>query len=100
MVGRVFAVALWTLTPFFAAGTAVCSGDAIAQKNDAAPPKTVGTIEMLTPTEGVDFNAYMRDVFVAIKKHWLANLPPSARRGEQGKNTVQFRIMQDGTVRK
>jgi hypothetical protein len=59
-----------------------------------------GAIELLTPTEGVDFNSYLRGVYVATKKHWVANLPASVAKGNKGINSVEFRILQDGTVPK
>ena len=57
-------------------------------------------IEMLTPTEGVDFNGYLRNVYVTTKKRWFANMPPSVARGQKGVNSVEFRILLDGTVPK
>jgi TonB family protein len=57
-------------------------------------------IEMLTPTEGVDFNGYLRTVYVTTKKRWFASIPPSVARGQKGVNSVEFRILRDGTVPK
>jgi TonB family protein len=57
-------------------------------------------IEMLTPTEGVNFNSYIHNVYLMTKKRWMANLPPLVKSGESGKNVVQFRILRDGTVPK
>jgi TonB family protein len=57
-------------------------------------------IEMLTPTEGVDFNGYLRNVYGTTKKRWFANMPASVAKGNKGINSVEFRILQDGTVPK
>jgi TonB family protein len=71
---------------------------------DAASEQTLrgGTagIEMLTPTEGVDFNGYLRNVYRTTKKRWFANMPASVAKGNKGVNVVEFRILQDGTVPK
>jgi hypothetical protein len=65
------------------------------QKGTAA-----ATIEMRTETEGVDFNSYLRELYLSVKKSWFANMPPSLDRGEQGVNAVEFRVLQDGNVPK
>jgi TonB family protein len=57
-------------------------------------------LEVLTQTEGVDFNGYLHNVYMAAKKRWLANMPPSVARGNKGITSVEFRILQDGTVPK
>jgi TonB family protein len=71
---------------------------------DAASEQTfregAAGIEMLTPTEGVDFNGYLRNVYVTTKKRWFASMPPSVAKGQKGVNSVEFRILQDGTVPK
>ena len=55
---------------------------------------------MLSDTEGVDFNPYLREVYLSVKKTWFANMPPSIEKGQQGKNIVEFRVLQDGNVPK
>lgn len=80
-------------------------------KADAHQSKDIGTqsktpargsvaagIEILTDTEGVDFNSYLREVYLSVKKEWFANMPPSVEMGNQGVNTVEFRIQQNGNV--
>ena len=57
-------------------------------------------IEMRTDTEGVDFNSYIRDVYLSVKKRWFANMPPSVEKGQQGTNTIEFHVLQDGSVPK
>jgi hypothetical protein len=57
-------------------------------------------IEMLSDSEGVDFNSYLRDAFYSVKKNWFANMPPSVEKGQQGINTVEMRVLQDGSVPK
>jgi hypothetical protein len=55
-------------------------------------------LEMLTPTEGVDFNAYIARVLASVKQNWYAVMPESARLGDRGKVVLQFRIMRNGVV--
>jgi TonB family protein len=57
-----------------------------------------GAVEMLTPTEGVDFTNYIARVLASVKRNWYSVMPESARLGEQGKVVLQFRIMRNGVV--
>jgi TonB family protein len=57
-----------------------------------------GTVELLTPTQGVDFSIYLSRVSASVKRNWYAVMPESARLGDRGKATVQFRIMKNGAV--
>ena len=57
-----------------------------------------GAVEMLTPTEGVDFSTYIARVLASVKRNWYAVMPESARLGDQGKVVLQFRIMRNGVV--
>ncbi len=55
-------------------------------------------IEVLTYTEGVDFNAYLRGLYLSVRDKWRASMPQSVLLGQQGINSVQFRVLQDGKV--
>jgi len=55
-------------------------------------------IEMLTDTQGVDFNDYLRRIYYIVKNNWYAVMPPSVSLGDQGVVSLQFRIMRDGGV--
>jgi TonB family protein len=57
-----------------------------------------GGLEMLTPTEGVDFTSYLARIVASVKRNWLSVMPESARLGEQGRVVLQFRILRDGLV--
>jgi TonB family protein len=57
-----------------------------------------GAVEMLTPTEGVDFSTYIARVLASVKRNWYSVMPESARLGDQGKVVLQFRIMKNGVV--
>lgn len=55
-------------------------------------------IEMLTDTQGVDFNDYLRRVYITVKQNWYAVMPASVSLGDQGVVSLQFKIMRDGSV--
>lgn len=55
-------------------------------------------IEMLTDTEGIDFNDYLRRVYLTVKQNWFAVMPASVQLGDQGVVSLQFKIMKNGAV--
>ena len=57
-----------------------------------------GGLEMLTPTQGVDFNTYLQRVYFTVKRNWFAVMPTSVELGERGIVVLTFRIMRDGSV--
>jgi hypothetical protein len=57
-----------------------------------------GAMEMLTPTEGVDFSDYLHRVYITVKRNWFAVMPESVHLGDKGIVSLQFRIMRDGSV--
>jgi outer membrane biosynthesis protein TonB len=58
----------------------------------------MGPVEMLTPTEGVDFNDYLQRVYLTVKRNWFSVMPESVRLGDKGVVSLQFRIMRNGSV--
>jgi TonB family protein len=57
-----------------------------------------GALQMLTPTEGVDFSTYLSRVLASVKRNWYAVMPESALLGDRGRVVLQFRIMRNGVV--
>jgi hypothetical protein len=57
-----------------------------------------GGLEMLTPTEGVDFNSYLARVYASVKRNWYAVMPQSVWLGDRGIVSLQFKIMRNGGV--
>jgi TonB family protein len=55
-------------------------------------------VAMLTPTDGVDFDSYLRRLVASVKRNWYAVMPESALMGDKGIVVITFRINQDGTV--
>ena len=57
-----------------------------------------GNVELLTPTEGVDFSNYLARVLASVKRNWYAVMPESAQLGDKGVVVLQFRIQHNGVV--
>ena len=57
-----------------------------------------GGLEMLTDTQGVDFNDYLQRVYLRVKQNWFSVMPASVQLGDQGVVSLQFKIMKDGSV--
>jgi outer membrane biosynthesis protein TonB len=57
-----------------------------------------GAIDLLTPTNGVDFNDYLHRVYLTVKQNWFAVMPESVSLGDKGVVSLQFRIMKNGSV--
>lgn len=55
-------------------------------------------VQMLTPTEGVDFSSYLTRLLASVKRNWYAIIPESARMGDKGRVIIQFHIVRDGNV--
>jgi outer membrane biosynthesis protein TonB len=54
--------------------------------------------ELLTDTQGVDFNDYLMRVYLRVKQNWFSVMPASVELGDQGVVSPQFKIMRDGSV--
>ena len=57
-----------------------------------------GALQILTPTEGVDFSNYLDRLLAIVRRNWYAVIPESARLGERGRVILQFHINRDGSV--
>src|SRR6266403_2578728 len=58
---------------------------------------TLGPMEVLTDTMGVDFNPYLTRVLQNVKQQWYALIPESAQ-WKKGRVVLEFFILKDGTV--
>jgi TonB family protein len=61
-------------------------------------PTMGNSVQILTPTEGVDFNPYVQRMLATIKRNWYAIMPQSALMGDRGVVLVTFQINPDGSV--
>jgi TonB family protein len=55
-------------------------------------------VTMLTPTEGVDFDSYLRRLVDVVRRNWYAILPESALMGDKGIVVLTFHVNRDGSV--
>jgi outer membrane biosynthesis protein TonB len=55
-------------------------------------------IDLLTDTQGVNFDDYLRRVYLTVKQNWYSVMPASVSLGDQGVVSLQFKIMRDGSV--
>lgn len=68
------------------------------QGSPKPPPFNAPGIALLTPTGGVNFSSYLKEVLKIVKLQWYAKMPPEARAGKKGMTSVVFRIERDGPV--
>ncbi len=61
-------------------------------------PGMQGGVSILTPTEGVDFDSYLKRVVASVKRNWYAVMPESAWMGDKGVVMLTFKITRDGVV--
>jgi TonB family protein len=80
-------------------------GPGIYIPNDQGPsgqpghgPPGRNSVNILTPTEGVDFNSYIQRMLATIERNWYAVMPQSAMLGDKGVVYVTFQINPDGSV--
>lgn len=55
-------------------------------------------VQILTPTDGVDFSNYLARLIARVKQNWIAVWPISARMGDKGVVMMRFHIMRDGSM--
>jgi TonB family protein len=61
-------------------------------------PGQIGGAQILSDTQGVDFNPYLQRILYDIQRNWL--LPEAARMGRRGTVVLTFEIMRDGSINK
>ena len=65
---------------------------------NAGGPGMSSGVQILTPTEGVDFNSYIQRLLAVLKRNWYAVMPESALMGDKGVVFTTFQINRDGSV--
>jgi outer membrane biosynthesis protein TonB len=55
-------------------------------------------VQILTPTEGVDFSNYITRLLARVKQNWEAVMPIAAQMGDKGVVVLQFHIMRNGDL--
>lgn len=64
----------------------------------AAPGQTGAGVQILTDTQGVNFDSYLRRVVEIVRRNWYAVMPETVYLGTQGKVVVIFNIETNGSV--
>jgi TonB family protein len=54
--------------------------------------------QILTDTQGVDFNSYLQRLLATVKRNWYTVMPESALMGDKGIVMLTFKINRDGSV--
>ncbi|HUI41871.1 MAG TPA: cell envelope integrity protein TolA [Terriglobia bacterium] len=73
-------------------------GDSSAQFNNPYSNFSIGDVQVLSDTQGVDFGPYLRQVIEIVRKNWYGMMPESARLGQKGRVQLDFQILKDGNV--
>jgi hypothetical protein len=55
-------------------------------------------VQILTPTEGVDFSNYLARMLARVRQNWISVMPISARMGDKGVVIMRFHIMRNGDM--
>lgn len=55
-------------------------------------------VQILTPTDGVDFSNYLARLIARVKQNWISVWPISARMGDKGVVVMRFRILTNGNM--
>ena len=71
---------------------------AASQQSSSASTESTPGIELLTDPKGVDVRPYLTSLMSSVKRKWYQGMPDSARRGDKGAVSVQFRVQQDGKL--
>jgi TonB family protein len=59
------------------------------------------TVEILTPTQGVNFTGFVQSLFDSVKQSWYAKIPDEAKTQKQnGKVLIRFVVRRDGSLEK
>ena len=68
----------------------------------AAPQATSASqngVQILTPTNGVDFSLYLNTLVKEVRNRWYASMPETALKGEKSEAIVLFRLLSNGEVK-
>jgi TonB family protein len=66
----------------------------------ARGPAQMSRPQILTDTQGVDFDPYLQRILFDIRRNWTSVIPEAARMGKRGRVVLEFEIMKDGAINK
>ncbi|HEY4878571.1 MAG TPA: TonB C-terminal domain-containing protein [Candidatus Acidoferrales bacterium] len=59
--------------------------------------QTGNAVDILSPTEGVDFSGYIARLVAKVRQNWYTVMPESVYLGDKGIVSITFRINRDGS---
>lgn len=68
------------------------------QQGGPGPGDLAGSVQILTPTRGVDFTNYIQRLLAMVRRNWYAVMPESAKLGDKGRVMLRFKIMRNGAL--
>jgi TonB family protein len=87
----------------FTNGSLSHAQDHAPEATSTAVPQTTSAsqnnVQILTPTDGVDFKPYLNVLVRDVRKQWYASMPEAALKGEKGEAIVVFRILSNGEAK-
>jgi outer membrane biosynthesis protein TonB len=75
-------------------------GGGYGARGNGASPLNMGGAEILSDTQGVNFDPYLRRLLADIYRNWLPLIPEEAKPplSKQGETLVRFTILPDGRI--
>lgn len=70
----------------------------LGQQGGPGPGYLSGSVQILTPTDGVDFTGYIARLLAIVKRNWEAVMPESVMLGDKGRVMLRFRILRNGDL--
>jgi hypothetical protein len=73
------------------------SGQGGGHGGRGAGAQTGNAVDILSPTEGVDFSGYIARLVAKVRQNWYTVMPESVYLGDKGIVSITFRINRDGS---
>jgi len=87
-------------SPAAGGGSEIVLSPDLGARGAASGPGQLSDAQIMSDTQGVDFNPYSQRVVFEIRRAWISVMPEVARAGKRGKVVLQFEILKDGVVPK
>ncbi len=102
-IRRAVSVLALTFASAFANGSLSHAQDHAPDGTSTAAPQATSSsqngVQILTPTDGVDFKPYVNILVRDVRIKWYASMPEAALKGEKGEAVIRFRIESNGEVK-
>ncbi len=75
-------------------------GGGYGPRGNSSSPLSIGGAEILSDTQGVNFQPYLRRILADIYRNWIPLIPEECRPplSKQGETLVRFKILPDGRI--